>query len=180
MNAIQFRTVVLLLLTSLIVAGGCDRQAAGPQANGTEAADVIPQDLMLASAPAEASELKAIKGSARVGDEVVVRGVIGGRRDPLASNRAILTLVDVEIETCDKLPGDSCPTPWDACCVDQETITAGSATVQVVGSDGRPLKIGLQGHNGIQPLREIVVVGKVRGTDDKNLVIDAKGIYVKS
>jgi hypothetical protein len=75
---------------------------------------------------------------------------------------------------------DHCKTPWDACCEDQQTIAAAAATVQVVNDKGQPLKVGLNGHKGIAPGKDVTVTGKVRSADEKNLVVDATGIYVKS
>ena len=74
---------------------------------------------------------------------------------------------------------DHCKTPWDACCEPQETIAAGAATVQVVNDKGQPLKVGLNGHKGIAPGKDVTIAGKVRSADANNLVIDATGIYVK-
>ena len=100
--------------------------------------------------------------------------------EPLAPNRAILTLLDSSVKTCDQMPGDSCKTPWDACCEPPETIQANTATIQIVDADGKPLKTTLRGANGIEPLKEVTVVGKVKEAGGANtLVIDATGLYVK-
>ena len=160
---------------------GCDR---GPEprgdANGTS--DAVPAALVLASAPADAKDVKAAKANLKPGDEVVLRGVIGGRVDPIAANRAIMTVIDPSIQTCDKMEGgdDHCKTPWDACCEEQESIAAAAATVQVVNDKGQPLKVGLNGHKGIAPGKDVTVAGKVRSVGEKNLIVDATGIYVKS
>jgi hypothetical protein len=150
-----------------------------PQPTAADAG-AFPPSLFLEKAPDGAVELAAAKKSAKPGDAVVVRGRIAGSADPLAANRAILTLLDAAVQTCDKMPGDSCATPWDACCEPKENLRANSATVQVVDSEGKPIKSGLRGLNGIEPMKELVVVGKVKeGSDTNALVIDATGIYVK-
>mgnify|MGYP006138360095 CR=1 FL=1 len=59
------------------------------------------------------------------------------------------TLLDAAVTTCDKMPGDSCKTPWDACCEPRESLQANTATIQIVDASGKPLKTGLRGVNGI-------------------------------
>ena len=176
----RFLTVTVVLV-GLIVAVGCDRGATA-ESKTDAPSDAIPATLVLANAPANAEDVKLAKANLKPGDEVVLHGVIGGRVDPLAANRAIMTVIDPSLPTCDKMSGgdDHCKTPWDACCEEQETIAAAAATVQVVNDKGQPLKIGLNGHKGIAPGKDVTVVGKVRSAEDKNLVVDATGIYVKS
>ena len=169
--------VSLSLLVALVLVG-CDRDSTA-QSNPEPAADAIPASLVLATAPSDARDVKAAKEGVKPGDDVVIHGVIGGREEPIAANRAIITVIDPSIQTCDKMKGDTCKTPWDACCVDQQEIAAGAATLQVVNDKGQPLKVGLKGHKGIEPLKDVTVVGKVRSADANNLVIDATGIYVK-
>ena len=150
-----------------------------PQPTAADAS-ALPQDLFLDKAPEGAVELAAAKKSVKPGDEIVVRGRIAGQEEPIADNRAILTLLDAAVTTCDELPGDTCPTPWDACCEPRDSLQASTATIQIVDASGRPLKTGLRGINGIEPLKELVVVGTVKdGSDANNLVINATGIHVK-
>lgn len=168
----------MLVLAGMLV--GCDGNDAS-QASSGGPADKLPAGLFLSAAPEGVRDVNAVKSAAKDGDRVIVRGIIGGRKDPIAANRAILTMIDTSLATCDKTPGDTCPTPWDVCCESQETITAGSVTVQIVGPDGRPLRVGLDSAPGVAPLREIIVVGEARRHGDgANLLINASGIYLKS
>jgi hypothetical protein len=179
MKWITLTGVLLSLLAGFAIVTGCDSKE--PQTTAASG-DVIPATLVLKEAPADAKDVKALKsGAVKEGDAVVLRGVVGGRVDPIAANRAIMTVIDPSIQTCDKMEGgdDHCRTPWDACCEDPDSITASSATVQVVNGQGQPLKAGLENVGGIKPLKEVVVVGKVRSADEKSLVVDATGIYVK-
>jgi hypothetical protein len=174
-------SIVILVLVGLIVVVGCDRGATA-ESKPEAPSDAIPAALVLANAPANAKDVKLAKANLKPGDEVVLHGVIGGRVDPIAQNRAIITVIDPSLQTCDKMTtgNDHCKTPWDACCEDQQTIAAAAATVQVVNDKGQPLKVGLNGHKGIAPGKDVTVTGKVRSADEKNLVVDATGIYVKS
>jgi hypothetical protein len=173
--------IIAILAVAHVAQVGCDQ---GPEtrSEANASSDAIPAALVLSSAPANAQDVKAAKANLKPGDEVVLHGVIGGRVDPIASNRAILTVIDPSLQTCDKMGGgdDHCKTPWDACCEDQDTVTRAAATVQVVNDKGQPLKVGLNGHKGIAPGKDVTVAGKVRSADEKNLVVDATGIYVKS
>ena len=148
-------------------------------AQATPAA-ALPADLVLSSPPEGATDVAGLRANAAEGERVVVRGVVGGRADPVADNRALFTLLDPSMQTCDKMEGDGCATPWDACCEPADAIAANSATVQVVGDDGRPLRSGLGGVGGLAPLKEVVVVGTYRPSPDgKALAIDATGLYVQ-
>src|SRR5688500_17845844 len=172
------RIFIVFIASLAIASAGCDR---GPEVRSeSTAADAIPASLVVATAPANAKDVKAAKDGVKPGDDVVVHGVIGGRVDPIAANRAIITVIDPSIQTCDKMGSDDhCKTPWDACCVPADEVTASAATVQVVNDKGQPLKVGLDGHKGIAPGKDVTVAGKVRSADANNVVIDATGIYVK-
>jgi hypothetical protein len=86
--------------------------------------------------------------------------------------------VDLSVRSCKDIPGDTCETPWDYCC--EPDVNKSSATVQVLGTDGRPLKVGLKGVGGLQPLAEVTVKGKLGKTQEgAPLVVNATGIHVK-
>ncbi len=178
---------LLLTLTLAIACAavfiGCDADDAPATAQPAagEAAASLPANLFLAKAPDGAVELAAAKKSAKPGDEIIVRGRIAGAPEPLAPNRAILTLLDGSVKTCNQMPGDACTTPWDACCEPRESLQANTATIQIVDAAGKPLKTTLRGVNGIEPLKELIIVGQVKegGGGASTLVINATEIYVK-
>lgn len=170
----------LLLLTTLL-ALACDQQDDAVPEPSANAQEVLPDGLILASAPEGAQSVAEVRAGAQEGQEVVVRGVVAGSAEPLAENRAILTLLDESIETCDRMAvDDGCETPWDACCAPPETISANAATVQVVDAEGRPLKAGLKGLGNIAPLSRVVIVGTFHpSADGQSAVINATGIHVE-
>jgi hypothetical protein len=178
--AIGFGLVVGLGV--LIVGGGCKDSAApaAPEKAATEATtgSGIPDGVWLASSPAGAKAVAEVKKSAAAGQEVVLTGRIGGRKDPFVSGRAMFMLSDRSIPSCEETHGPGCATPWDYCCEPKETVLGGTLTVQIVGADGKPLKTGLEGAHGLKPLAEVVVKGKAVGTGSE-MVIDATGIYVR-
>ena len=182
----KLNSLVLIASIGVALAAGCDREAKNNVGGNAQqqGADSLPAGLVLASAPGDAQDVTAAKKDAAKDKEVVIKGVIAGSEKPIADGRAVFTLADVSLETCDKMPGDKCKTPWDACCADPAAITAKSVTVQVVGADGKPLKAALNGVGGIAPLKQVVVKGKVSSAegegDKKTVTLDASGIYVKS
>ncbi len=75
---------------------------------------------------------------------------------------------------------DHCATPWDYCCEPHESLVASSATIQVVETDGRPLKADLKGLRGLDPLAEVYVVGTVAQRDEGGtFVVNASGVWIK-
>src|SRR5687767_7422686 len=131
-----FATVSLALILTVAGCGGDEEQPPAPAASASSAA--LPAGLVVAEAPAAAAQdVIAVKKSAKDGDAVVIRGTIGGTQEPMAKNRAMMTVLDASVTTCDTMPGDACKTPWDACCESSEKIAANSATVQVVDANGK-------------------------------------------
>jgi hypothetical protein len=155
---------------------GCDRQPAAPQAVPSAA---IPAGLLLSEAPAGAKDVAAVVKEAKNGDEVVVRGRIGGRAEPFVGDRAVVQIIDPAIKACSENPGDGCTTPWDVCCEPTDRLLAGSLLVQVLDADGRPLKAGLKGVGGLQPLSTIIVKGKAaRPEGSKAVTVNATSLHV--
>ena len=165
----------LMLVLCVLVVGGCNKDDAKRQA----AAQPLPADLFVATAPSGAVDVIVARKVAKDGDAIVVKGQIAGAREPIASNRAIMTIADLSLPTCDKTPGDTCATPWDACCEPTSEIAAKSLSVQVRGADGQPIKAGLGGSTGLAPLKQVVVAGVVKMPAGNDMpVIEAKQIYI--
>jgi hypothetical protein len=164
-------------------AGGCRDGADQSETRGAggsaDAAVALAPGLFLEQAPANGQDLETVKRGAAVGDDVVIRGRIGGRVEPFVEGRAIFMLADMRMPTCTQRHGDGCPTPWDYCCEPKDTLLANTATIQVADASGRPLRRGLKGVEGLVPTAEIVVNGKVSQRDNGHvMVVDASGIYV--
>ena len=179
-----FSTVVISALALGVIAVGCDKpQAKAPadNKNPTPAAAqaAVPAGFVIDKAPDSVKDLAvAMTAGIADGDTVVVRGIVGGNETPFVNNRAVVQIIDPSVITCDKMSGDSCKTPWDACC-HQDDAKAKGATVQVLDTAGNPLKGTLEGVGGMKPLSEVVVRGKARKEGGKTLVIDADQVYIK-
>jgi hypothetical protein len=170
-------SMCVLILATLTIAIGCKKTPSpAPTASATES---LPANLIATTPPTGAVDIIAAKAAAKDGDTIVIKGRVGAQKEPLAANRAIMTLADISLPTCDKTPMDNCPTPWDSCCQPAEELVAKSISVQVVGADGRPLKAGLAGVAGIAPLKQVIVSGTAKTSGGSApLIVLAKQIYV--
>lgn len=181
------RSLAILALLAAGALAACNSEepqqptgtAARPPAETSSAAPTLPDTLFLTAAPQGAKDVKAAKPEIKVGDEVVLQGRIGGREEPFVDGRAVFVLMDNALPACSDNPDDACATPWDYCCESPADVAAHAATIRVLGPDGQPLKTGLKGANGLEPLAKVTVVGKVAERDEAgNLVVDATGLYV--
>jgi hypothetical protein len=171
----KFTALSILIITLGVAFVGCQKETSPTQSSS----DPLPANLFATTPPPGAVDIPTARKSAKDGQLIVVKGRVGGQKEPLAANRAILTLADLSLPTCDKSPMDKCTTPWDSCCEPKEKVAANSVSVQVTGPDGKPLKTTLAGAQGIAPLKQIIVAGIARSAPDgKALTIEAKQIYV--
>jgi hypothetical protein len=166
-----------------LVAVGCNdessttSQSPGPQQQAAAPADAIPAGLILAQAPEKAADVLALKG-AKAGDEVVFHGKVGGRVAPFVDGRAVFQVVDASIQSCADMPDEHCPTPWDYCC--EADVSKKSASIQVVGPDGKPLRASLKGVGGMKELSDVTIKGTVAKAGEAGpVIVNATGIYVK-
>src|SRR5687767_4576290 len=109
---------------------------------------------VLANPPAgQAQAIHTVRTTSKPGDEITISGKIMGADSPFVAGRAAFILGDPELLTpCNEMPGDTCETPWDVCCETSDEKKQGTATIQVVGSDGRVLKENLEGTGGLAKL----------------------------
>ena len=125
-------------------------------------------------APAQFVGVSKARETATDGGDITVEG----RLKDFVDGKAVFTMVDGSIPSC--LEDDShCKTPWDYCCVSPSKISANSATVKLVGDDGKALNGNLQGVNSIDHLSTVVVTGKAVKDDAGNLTINANKVYLK-
>lgn len=156
-----------VLLTSVLAACGKSESAAASTATGPLVAH------RLATAPANAVDVVALRATAKPGDEVVVRGRV---KDFVAS-RAVAIVIDPSKPACDEAgPMDDCPTPWDFCCDPADEINAASIAVDV-RDDAGTIKQSLQGFAGLDHLDTLVAAGKLESDDKGNLTVVAKSFY---
>ncbi len=159
-------------------AASAGRLAGAASDAGTAAA--WPEDLFATVEPSGARGVLEVKAAPQVGDEVRVRGRIGGRKEPFVEGRAMFTLVELSLPTCNEKHGDGCPTPWDYCCEPARELIRQSLTVQVPGADGKTLRASLAGAHGLKPMAEVVVTGRIAKVEEGGIVVvEARQIWVK-
>ncbi|MEO6710479.1 MAG: hypothetical protein ABI054_02235 [Planctomycetota bacterium] len=169
----SIRSLLPLVFVGLVA---CSKDAAPTTAPATKQPTAsIPASMRLDAAPLAASSVIDLRKSAVDGAEVVVTG----RASKFIDTRASFTIVDMSLKSCAEL-GDKthCPTPWDYCCEDLTTLTAGTTNIQV--REGTEVAKGsVQGWNGLDHLKQVVVRGKLEKDDKGNLTVIANGIFVQ-
>ncbi len=163
----HLRMTVLMLLVSVALAG------CGGSSTSSDSGGKTPVSWLAAEMPAGAIPVTEARRTAREGQQIVVRGRIGGRRDPMTEGFAVFVMMDSALPAC----GEGCKKPWDYCCETPDTIMSNSATVQVVGNGDKALAVDLAEH-GFAPLDEVVVIGTVAPPPaDSVLIIHASKIH---
>ena len=127
-----------------------------------------------------ANDLLSVKNESKEGDEVVFLARVGGRAKPFADGFAIFVVADPSLISCELMGDeDHCPIPYDYCCEDPKKITEGIATIQVVDSNGSPLRATMEGAGGLEGSKFLVVDGVVTEKNDDGLfTVDARKIWV--
>lgn len=171
---------VHLLMTGLLTLVSCDEKRTVGQSTPV-AAEAAVTKVFSATAPVNPATIHEARKTAKPGDEIVLSGRVMGSQQPFVAGRAAFILGDPALLTaCNERPGDECKTPWDNCCDTPEAKRGGTATVQVLGSDGRVAEGTLEGVGGLAKLSKVIVVGKVApGSGPESLVINATVIHVE-
>jgi hypothetical protein len=164
---------ILASMAVLTLLSGCGQSGSPTTAElPSDAGQGALDALIVESVAGEPVGPLAARSRATAGDDVVLTGHIAGRAEPFVAGRAMFTLVDTQLPLCD----DHCSVPWDMCCEAPEDVVAASATVQVVGDDGTPVKQSLKGL--LAPGQEIVIAGTVNQNDEYSFVVNAETIAV--
>lgn len=154
-------------------ASGCSESAdtaaaAKPSAEGSA--------YLAKAEPADARGVGEARKAVADGDEVTLVGRIGGGAEPFVNGLAAFTIVDPAIPHCSADEG--CPTPWDYCC-ETDQLPANSATVKLIGNDGKPVTQDARQLLGVKELSVVVVQGKAKRDDAGNLTVLAEQVYVR-
>jgi hypothetical protein len=169
MRSRRIALVIGILLIAVFISGIVGAQTKQPQSSAG-----LPSDLFVKALPDNPVDVGNARKTAQQGQQIVIRGRIGGMPNPFADKYAIFVLSDLRLLMC----VEKCPTPWDYCCTPREKILANVATVQVVDGKGKPLNVSIKGVNGLNPLSEVVVRGLVAKQDGKTLIVNAQNIFV--
>lgn len=151
------------------------------EASKTEQKSSVLDSIILKEEPAEAISVNAARQNPEHGKTITVTGKVMGTPSPIVEGRAVIVIGDpAKLTSCDLRPEDSCTTPWDVCCDDQEVIKNNIATIQVLDKDGKRIKESLRDVGGIKELSVLTITGVIDESSSKdNLIINATGIYPK-
>lgn len=129
---------------------------------------------------ADAQDIHVVRTTAKPGDEITLKGEAMGRGKVFVDGRASFILGDpTKLTPCNKIPGDGCETPWDACCDAKELKRVGIASIQIVGEDGRVLDGDIKGTDGLKELSVVTIKGTVaEGSTEDNFLVNAEKIHV--
>lgn len=164
------------MMVGVLLISGCGKKEASFQNQEVEIPDVF-VSVPITGKPVPIPEAR----KAKPGDEVMLTGLIMGVLQPFVEGRGVFVLGDeATVTPCDRMGDDDhCKTPWDACCDLSEVKQAGTATIQVVGDDGRPIRTGLKGINGLAELSRITVFGRVaKNSSPEAFIVNATAIHV--
>ena len=147
----------------------------------TKAPDPVLAAYFVTATLPDAQAIHIARTTAKPGDTITLKGEVMGRDKVFVDGRAAFTLGDPEkLTTCNKIPSDTCPTPWDACCDSKELKRIGIASIQILGEDGRVIASDLKGVNDLKELSSIIVSGVVdQSSTEENFVINATQIHVE-
>jgi len=158
---------------------GCSKETPGTPV--TEKVEVkVPDGLFTEESPANPKSVTETR-KLKAGDKVTVEGKVIGSKHPFIDGRALFVIGDPEkLKSCDLRPEDDCKTPWDVCCESTKDITAGTLSVQVVDADGKIVKTGLKGVNGLDNLSQVVIQGTVaENSTETAMTVTAEKIFIK-
>jgi hypothetical protein len=169
-----------LILAASCLLSSCKEEAASVTTRSNHKPSETLQTVLAAKPRGDPQPIHIARTTARPGAEITLSGRIFGSANPFVKQRAVFTLGDPTLLTaCNEMPGDTCKTPWDACCDSKEDKKVALATVQIIGDDGRILKEDLEGLSGLGKLKYLTVSGKVaENSTADSLIINASAIQV--
>jgi hypothetical protein len=170
-----FHLLVLAFAVALSGCGGAETASTGGTDSNPSPADSA--KYLLATEPADAQAVRAVRTSARDGDRVAVVGRIGGEEDPWVEGIAAFNLVDEALRPCNEISGDRCATPWDYCC--QPDLAEGRVLVQVVDGEGKTVRSDARNLLGVKELQTVVVQGIAKKDEAGNLTLMADSVFVR-
>ena len=170
-------TILLALLAASLVS--CSDTQEAVEVKATTASPEL-EAIFVDRIADEASPIHLARTTVQPGDLIVIKGQVMGAEEPFVEGRAAFVLGDrAKLTPCNERPDDPCPSPWDVCCDSKEDLREGTATIQVVGEDGRILKEAIEGVSGLEKLTKILVKGEVaEQAGPGNLIVNAKAIQI--
>jgi hypothetical protein len=144
---------------------------------GAPSGDERASEFLLATEPAGAVDVLALRTAAQDQQDVVVVGRVGGRKDPWIKGMAAFPIVDRSLKACSEIPGDACPTPWDYCC--EPNLAAATALVRIVDESGNTIKEDPRELLNLKELQTVVIKGKAKRDQEGNVTVLASQLHIR-
>jgi hypothetical protein len=157
-----------------VLLAGCGSTETGSSAGGSS---LDGSKYLLSSEPSGAQGVKAVRESARDGDEVTVVGRVGGDANPWIEGLAAFNIADLSLTPCNEIEGDNCPFPWDYCC--ESELAANRTLVKIVDDGGNVVASDAKELLKLEELQTVIVTGKASRDDAGNVSVLATGVYVR-
>ena len=173
-------TTILSIALATFAMTACKESTNTTTSTETTATDPALEKFFTGEPIPAAQAIHIARTTAKPGDEITLKGDLIGRKKIFVDGRASFILGDPgKLTPCNEIPGDECPTPWDACCDSKELKKTGIASIQILGEDGRVLSGNLKGTKGMKELSSITLTGTVdKSSTEDNLVVNATKIHV--
>ena len=170
------KKIIFTTLTGLTLLAGCSKQEDKPQPPSVE----IPPVFVITEIQGAPTAIPEARTSFAAGDEVILTGLIMGVNHPFVEGRAAFVLGDeATLTPCDLKTSDKCKMPWDACCDPAAVRMAGTATIQVLDENGKLIRTGLKGINGLTELSRVTVAGTVApNSTTEAFIVNARAIHI--
>ena len=171
----MYKTLALLLLAALVIAG-CARRESDSVTD--DQVNAVGREFLIEQEPADAQPVaEAIQGEDA--SEITIVGRIGGEKEPMIDGLAAFTIVDPSLKACSDIEGDLCETPWDYCCESPDTMQTHSVTVKFTDENGTVVPVDAGKLFGVKPLQTVVVKGKLQKDKSGKTAVVAEKMYVK-
>lgn len=169
------KRMIIGMMAGVVLMAGCGEKETNAQTSEVDVPAVFVTD-SIDGKPVAIPEAR----NAKPGDEVVLTGLIMGVHHPFVEGRGVFVLGDEgTLVPCDAKGDDHCATPWDNCCDPSSVKQAGTATIQVLGEDGKPIRTGLKGKGGLTELSRVTVSGVVAANSTpESFIVNASAIHV--
>ncbi len=166
-------TALLLVCTGLV--WGCAKAPAGPDPRfaAERAKYLLPSEPSGALPVLDAREELACDG------RVTLVGQVGGAPQPLSESQASFVVADPTLLTDDGHEHHECGDDCPFCKRKQENEAHGLALVEIVDEQGSVVPIGAAALLGLEPETTIVVHGQAEIDSLGNLVVKARGLYIR-
>jgi hypothetical protein len=92
-----------------------------------------------------------------------------------------MIVADPALRSCEVMSDeeDHCDTPEDYCCEDQALHKAGLGTIRFMDVNGDAYPFSIEGDNGLEVLKYVVIEGKVHEINENgNFIVDATKVWV--